>query len=540
MAMRLRLALAVAVAVVARSAGAGAVLPDSAYLVRVPDAGPCDVVVDEANAATTLAPGVLNDPAKRVFCVEPGDYRSAGTLLLVTSGTAADRRSLRFHASDGLRNAVQRPERALFQALRIRGSWWVVQGITVQPGSGAAPWFIGIEGGDHNVIDGNLVDGSEHPNQRSEKGILVKDLDGDPATDNAIQRNVVRSGNASRLPVDYSGIAIAASSVTGADNDRNRVLDNEVYDWGDGIALIGGASDCNFPALPHGTVIDGNDVYLTGAKRIDCATGAPDPQGDCACAENGIDVKPDPGPDPAGWTRITTNRLWGFRPTPEPSTCGGSSSNGQAITAGNACPGHLLVAHNIITDSTKGITPSGSSWIIASNLFHDLRSAILTQSNASELEIQFNTIVGVQTAYDDMSTHTDTRCNVVIDNLAFAGQGGPRGTGHETEYNFLYDSPIANFDGGTNQAFTTAAESRSVEFCYWRKRWTGPELVCVPFGATTGSSPHLAVEGACDRHLAARFGIERLRWPGEGGCGLGFELVGLSLLVGRLRRRPGA
>jgi hypothetical protein len=484
----------------------------------VPGHGGCDVVIDETNRAATLAQ--LNDAAKRVFCVDPGDYRSEGTLVLSASGSASSRRFLRFNAPNPVPIAVHQPERAVFESIRIQGSWWVIQGLTVEPRDPATAWFVTIHGGDRNVLDGNLIDGSTQWNEAPQRGVLIGSRENDPATWNSVQRNVIRSGNRSRLPVDYAAVAITISIFAGGNNDFNEILDNEIYDWGDGVQLVGG-EDCNYVARPRGTRIDGNDIYVTAAKRVDCADGSPDPDGQCSCSENGIDVKPDPGSDAQFWTQITNNRLWGFRHTATPS-CGGSGSNGQAINAGNQCPGHVLVASNVITDSATGISISGSKWTIIGNLFHDIRFmtdvpagggvAILPQTGATGLQIQFNTIVGVDAAYDDASDYTDTRCNVVVENLALKGQRAPRGSNHVTRYNFLYDSPSDNFVGTTNQIFASSAESRNASYCFWRKRWTVPEHICIPFAHTTLESPHLPAAENCRSDLGLPFGLNPIGW----------------------------
>jgi hypothetical protein len=504
---------------------------------RPADADDCDVVVTPANAASTLTFGLLNDSSLRVFCVTAGDYRSAGQLLLLASGSESQPRVLRFHPEDGAANALHRAQRATFHALRMRGSWWVIRGLTVQPQTaGEAGWFIGIEGGDHNRIERNLVDGSQHDNQGPHSGIVIAAWGSDPALRNQVLDNVVRSGNQNRLAVDYAGIAVSVGLEPGSDNDFNEIRRNEVYDWGDGIALVAFRDDCLFPGRPHGTVIDDNDIYLTGDKRIDCADGTPDPDGDCSCAENGIDVKPDPGPDPALWTRVTNNRLWGFRPTRTPSTCGGSGSNGQAIQAGSQCAGHVFVAGNVVMDSHIGIKPQGSNWTVSGNLFADVRRGFLINFGDSDLEIQFNTVIGVENAYDDPSTHTDTLCNVVIENQATNGNGWPRATDHETEYNYLYDSPTYNFVGDTNQVFPTAGESRNGAYCFTRRRWTAPETVCVPFARTTPESPHAAAASHCERDLGAPLGLGPIGFTSfqavpepRGGASAGGVVLALAL-----------
>ena len=520
------LAIAAIALVGARSAAAIGAFSDSPYLESIPASGPCDAIVD-ARVTPTMLNALLNDPSKRVFCVEPGDYRAAGELRITASGTKQDRRFLRFDPHDGKRNAVQRSERALFERLVIRGSWWVIQGLTIQPRDGMTDWFVTIYGGDHNILDGNLIDGIEHvPQLPTQNAVIVDGYLGDPATFNTLQANVVRNGNQGRRAGDYEGINVVWGNAPGEDNDFNKVLDNEVYDWGSGIAVEALAADCNDPGSPHGTVIDGNDVYITEAKRIDCDTGAPNPTGACACAEEGISVKSKAGAEADLWTQITGNRTWGFRPTSPKANCGGSGANGQAITAGNHCPEHVLVARNIILDSTQGITVGGSSWIIAGNLIHDIRIAgptgllgsvaISPTIYATDVQIEFNTVVDVDYAYDDVSANTDARCNAVINDRHTdndMGTGGVRGMNHSTAYNFLYAAPTGNFLGNTNEAYATAAESGNTEYCFWRKRWTSPERVCIPFANTMASSTHEAAVANCDADLLAPFGIEAISYP---------------------------
>ena len=539
----------------ARSAVAIGVFSDSPYLESIPASGACDAIVDESVAPATLN-ALLNDPGKRVFCVEPGDYRAAGKLRIMASGTQQERRFLRFDPHDGKRNAVQRSERALFESLQIWGSWWVIQGLTIQPRDGMTDWFVAIFRGDHNILDGNLIDGIEHvPQAPMQDAVVVAGSNGDPATFNTLQANVVRNGNQGRRPGDYAGIAVVWGNSPGEDNDFNKVLDNEVYDWGDGIQVSGYMEDCSEPGVQHGTVIDGNDVYITGAKRIDCSTGTLDPAGECACAENAIDVKSKAGAAVDLWTRITGNRTWGFRPTSATADCGGSGANGQAIAAGSHCPEHVLVARNIILDSTTGIAVAGSSWTIAGNLIHDIRAAggppafgggsraILPTAYATDVLIEFNTVVNVDNAYDDQSTNTDTRCNAVINEEATLGTGGLRGASHSTAYNFLYAASAGNFLGNTNESFASATESGNTTLCFWRKRWTSPERVCIPFASSMASSPHEAAVANCDPDLLAPFGMEPISYPSTlipepvAAWADGASVVALGALAKRRRRK---
>jgi hypothetical protein len=529
----------------ARSAGAQQFV-DSPYLEPLPD-DPCDTLITTSTIPGGLLVQMLNDPYRRVFCVAPGDYRSAGRINLLLSGTADQPRIIRFNATNDVRNAEQRAKHATFERFVLLGSYWVIKGLDVRPLLAESTWFFTIWGGDHVILDGNVIDGIDQPNAGGGNvGIMVAGYQGDPATYNSIQNNVVRNGNATFQDADYEGIQISEGKAATEANDFNRVLDNEVYDWGDGVTISGHTEDCTELAIQHGTIVDGNDVYITAAKRIDCDTGAHDPDGQCACAEDGIGTKSDPGADPTLYTRITNNRIWGMRPTSPVGHCGGSGSNGQAIAAGSFCPGHTLVTRNLVSDVTIGLGIGGPSWIITGNLLSEIREsngrgpygtvAINPEYFSSDLEIQFNTVVGVDASYDDQSSYTDTRCNAVFEDRALAGTAGNRGASHTTAYNYLYKSVQPNFEGATNVSMPEPDESGNTPYCYWRKRWTGPERVCVPFGATRPTSAHMAAVVDCDEDLTVPFGLGPTGFVPEPDA-VALAAAGFAALAAIARRR---
>lgn len=519
---------------------------DSIHLAAIPPAPPCDLVITPANATTALTQH--NDLDKRVICVRPGDYRFIGKRDLRVSGTATAKRYFRYDGPEADKHPVHRSSQAIFESIRIFGSNWIVQGITVRPTDPVTTYFLPIFAGDDNVVDGNLLDGRDHQNGTQQLGVMVRGLEGDPAVRNTIQRNVIRNGDQSHNAIDYSGVNVMFGWQTGENNNWNKVLDNEIYDWGDGVAVSGISDLCDEAGQQHGTVIDGNDVYITGAKRVNCETGAAQANGACACAENGIDVKAHPSSSSAAyWTRVTNNRVWGYRPTTEAIVCGGSGSNGQAITAGSFCPRNVFVANNTVADSTIGIEAAGFDWVVAGNLVHDIRAfngnvyssiALLTMGATRGVIAQFNTIVRADTAYDDGSANTDMRCNVVVDAPGLLGIGRPRGANHTTAYNALYHSQEVNIAGGTNASWSTVVPSNNDDYCYWRKRFTAPERVCVPAAATTPRSPHVAHESQCNEAIGAPYGVPRITFRSrQAACGLGTELAVLLPALDLLRRR---
>jgi hypothetical protein len=119
------------------------------------------------------------------------------------------------------------------------------------------------------------------------------------------------------------------------------------------------------------------------------------------------------------------------------------------------------------------------------------------------------------------------------------GPGWPRGANHVTESNHLYEAPADNFPG-PNPSWSTREESSNGMLCYWRRRWTSPQQVCVDWAATTGASPHALADPSCDPTIGADFGIATIGYPKSpalsGGCGVGMECA-LAIALLRWRRR---
>jgi hypothetical protein len=207
----------------------------------------------------------------------------------------------------------------------------------------------------------------------------------------------------------------------------------------------------------------------------------------------------------------------------------------------------VLVAGNVVLDAAVGVKPSTPSWVIAGNLIHGVGKGIFPTQNASLLEVEFNTIVDADHAYDDAAAETTARCNAVIDDRGMNGRGNVTGDGHQAAYNYLYAASPINFAGPTNALFATAEESGNGEFCFQRRRWTGPEQVCIPLARITGASPHAAAAGACQPEATARFGLAPVGFdsalavpePRAGVEGAVFFALGsLARAASRRRRKP--
>ncbi|RIL00803.1 MAG: hypothetical protein DCC71_18580 [Proteobacteria bacterium] len=110
-----------------------------------------------------------------------------------------------------------------------------------------------------------------------------------------------------------------------------------------------------------------------------------------------------------------------------------------------------------------------------------------------------------------------------------------------TESNYLYAAAAENFVEPSNAVFPAVADARHGELCYWRRRWTDAQWLCVAAAAANDASPHVADTESCDAAIGAAFGIPRIgywRRPAlDPNCGLGAELALLAPLLGRVRRR---
>lgn len=256
-----------------------------------------------------------------------GNYRPWGKLQTVGSfgggnGTAEQRRVFR-HVSDTPPWKRAPSDQALMPEIDIWDeSYWLFSGLTLN-----RP-LIFRSGSSHNVAHQLLFDGCVsycvrmHGNNCTAQRIYCRDQ--------------VGSGDAPAIqiePVDADSPAV-----------NNKVLDCEIRNFNDGVQISENEDDAFVPV--DGTVIDGNDVYLT-PERWRYENG-----GEYADAENAFDFKA--GTDDADSPiLVTNNRCWGFRYTAPSIASQGKSSSGACVT-NHVASRNLLFANNIISDCPIG------------------------------------------------------------------------------------------------------------------------------------------------------------------------------------------
>lgn len=397
---------------------------------------PCDQTI--TTATTPAGDWSAINYSNRVICIEAGDHTGRGTLEFTANGTASTYKVLRYtRAGDSDDEPWNQASTAKIRRLHAYGDYWLIHRLDVDPSANEG---VRIGNNAQNVILNRMW---VHDAGNAQLiGIGQSAFSG--VTDITVQNSLIHDTGIPGGGVDRHCILI------GGGTDVNiRFVNNEIYNCaGDGIQK--GSSDAS-----PGLVVENNDIYLTTAYYSD-GSGNLDPNGNRACAENGMDFKD--GGSSASPIRVLHNRLWGFRQTD--SNCAGTGSGGESIIWNEASAKDNrwgLVQNNIAMDGTAAINAANGSprnWSVVGNIFYDYKgrdtagNQVLMLSSSSEVEVYLNTFIDV---LKDNSTHwanyggganKDIRCNVIISG------GGTTGSpsGLEVSHNAFYGSTAS----GTN------------------------------------------------------------------------------------------
>lgn len=399
-------------------------------------------------------------PNKLDYLLVPGDYTSWGPVsLLNKSGTLNRKRTIRYYdpATNHL-HPVQRNQEARIDTIsapQIGTAHWLIHGLTIRQPSAA----VQIGNDTHNItFESMLIEESRV------YGLRIRS-----AKDICIQNSVIRN-----VPIeaqrDSTGISIKPALYKPV--SRIKILDNEIYNYGDAIQITDhGPNPADSWVPVENVLIENNDLYLTNDRRQADGT---------ACAENGIDIKA--GSDNA-YTRVYGNRMWGFRKTD--TACAGSGSNGDAMVL-HVAARRIEIERNIIGEAPVGIkeklflSPTNtylSRYIKANNnYFYNIQKYHVDDSGAVlDLSNNVSFISNVVAQGDYLFDHS---------NDGGYHLGGPdvRGTlSISVDVNDPASSdPIpVPYDVSINYV---KDESKAVAYTYERRRWTGPEYHVIERG----------------------------------------------------------
>lgn len=425
-------------------------LTDSPNLFPVPPIDPSNFVELRDDSYGDWATALREHEGAVDFLLRPGDYRPWGTLLLRGAvGNSAQRPStLRYYnpGVDDEVHPVRRSRAALVDSFHFAGPGtrdWLVHGLTVSHPTG----YPIIDLGASNItIDFCLVEYGMVHSFRIRHGI-----------DCTIQRCVIRETIRPENVQDSVGIEVGNidADVTGI-----KILDNEIYNVGDGIQLADGPA----PRRPVEVLMEGNDIYLEPSRYIGDTNTTWD--------ENAIDMKA--GSDVPESTIIRNNRMWGFRRNARPSAFG------ELIVVQKYCR-NAVIEDNIMGDAPRGMKDEGwksgagvdpnvpRNVVFRNNQFYDIRDYSTLDAGAVTKPI---------TSAISFIANYFARSDYLADATppAYRG-GGPIYTG-----NILVDvgsvqrpegHPSLVLQPGDDNRIATAPHGYDT---YERRRWTGPEV----------------------------------------------------------------
>lgn len=248
----------------------------------------------------------LNDANATYHCIEAGDYEGHANFDITVSD-----RVIGFYDPDLTGSAVTCGTPGTFDETagwELRANGFAGAGTNGAYAQAQQAIFEGIDvRGDNNLFfcltltDPDL-DGPAGPlfNIRADNNILTHSYVNDPAQQvlvriqrdsdfNTVQNNVIecqQSSGTRRI-----AITLIVDNASG-DGRFNAVTGNEIFNCADAVQTLEQASDPNNATdYQLGLVVENNDLYVLPEMYINCSTGAFDPTGQCACAENAIDTK---------------------------------------------------------------------------------------------------------------------------------------------------------------------------------------------------------------------------------------------------------
>lgn len=432
----------------------------------------------------------INDPAKTVFCVAPGNYVDLGEIRLTASGNEKEKRVIRAYQPSNPSDAThpvkqQDKEQAIINKLVFDGAdHWIVDRIVVtEPAQKRTRLVIFKDGtaATDNVLNRLLVYGG------GEGGGLVS-FYGATNVNNVLQNSVIRNTIVS--PKEDNHCVVLSNNVKGS-----QVLRNEIYNCaGDGLQI--------HPGVYEGTRIADNDFYN-------------EPQFS-EFTENGIDLKGGGAVGSENWVRIEHNRFFGL------GGAGGTGGSPGAIDFSNpdGVRSYILLKDNLMVDNVLPITTNtgkGTGSVhhvsIIGNLIYNAGMAAIEPIKATHsIEVYYNTIINLQDYADWLSGApllSDVRCNVVINGQEVTSPS----MNMEADYNAYYNTKGQLKVPGTHDLlFKTAEESGNKELRFERKRLTGPETYTVPYAITSDQSPHKNVCGKASVGSRKGIGVDDSIW----------------------------
>lgn len=465
--------------------------PDHTVAIDLPDCEARDAVLIDTPAKLSL----LSDRRYRVFCIAPGDYRSAGAQKIeaVSGNTFAPRVIQMLGPIDPAAAAIaQTPleDLALLPPLYFRDSHhWVLDRlafINIDTVKGAFP--LRFFASSNIVLNRLRVEQNRHGiefHHRSHSITLQNSLIGDMDMD-------FENGNDAVCVAIEGRYTDKGKDAESAVIHDIRVVANEIYNCNDGVQLIWNEDAKHWPDF-SGALIAANDIYIDERRLTDC-NGNLNENGGCACTENAIDIKAG-AKSSSRPVVIRHNRLYGWRKTD--SLCNEDAQSwGTAISVHYAAAQHIRIEENLFWNVVSGVslTKDAHNIAVINNLFHTVPKAgkgngiaIVAYKKVSGISIERNRIVKAHKWLSLLSQQTTVSCNVV--NLSGEAMGR-LDSGSSVDRNSYYQHPEPLFKSGGDVRKEHYLQANDTELCTTIRPLSGASELCLPQAASTAKSEH--------------------------------------------------
>jgi len=336
----------------------------------------------------------INDEDKSIFCVAPGDYSSLGAIKLTTSGSAEKRRYIVLDNGNDLHpGKLNRDQLAKVGFILQDSNYWIIDRMAYWE-SRTTFHPIKIINSDNNLINRYFMDNVG-------SGIYLY---------NGSDNNTIQNCRIQRedISIFYDRAAIGLDSDNRYNEDaiinitNTKIINNEVYNFVDGFQAIrttwmedgkrAGVKEVNY----EGTVINGNHFYIDSTIYTDCK-GNQDPNGECAYAENAIDLKAGSN-NPENPMIISHNLMWGYKESDKTNSY--LSDPGVALVV-HYNVDNIIIKDNTIFNSTFGINMTDplpgmltvSNAIISNNIFDHIDNYSIGIVYANDISITNNLFI---------------------------------------------------------------------------------------------------------------------------------------------------
>jgi len=337
----------------------------------------------------------INDPKIQYFFITPGDYSSAGhsssrgSIRITASGTQNAKRYIILHNGNNKHaGKLSRNQLAKVGFILENANYWVIDRMAYWDSSGTMNPII-ISNSDHNIINRYYM-------HDVGSGIYLY-----PNSDyNTIQNCRVERDHF-QTKHDRAAFGLFNNHLNNVSITNNKIINNESRNFVDAFQSIrqpATATNINY----EGTIVDGNHFYIDSTVYTDCH-GNHDPKGECAYAENPLDLK-------VGSSKknnpmiISNNMMWGYRKS--------DTTNSHLSDNGTIIPIHGYVDNTIIRDNVSFDSRIGFSiadtWvgkyamsnsIIENNIFYDIHKYTFYLADTKNLIFRNNLIKNSAEAY---------------------------------------------------------------------------------------------------------------------------------------------